>query len=312
MSGPWDSSPFDDDDEEKTKVRKVLTRPTTPTSLPASLVIVYVPFDDAGQSAELGKRIPIGASVTIGRHPANVLVLEQDEISRRHAEVLMHEGRVFVRDLGSKNGTQVNDVDLAGQTRVLNDGDRINVGGVILKFIQSDTENQFHEIIYRLKVEDALTGIHNKRYLAEFLEREMSRAVRHHTALSLVMYDLDHFKRINDTWGHLAGDMVLRESAAIVKKVVRKEECYARYGGEEFCLVQPDVALEGAQAVAEKIRATVADARFDWQGERLPVTVSVGVAQLPAGEVDPAAFVRLADERLYRAKHAGRNRVVAA
>jgi diguanylate cyclase (GGDEF)-like protein len=305
--------PFDDDgdDEEKTKVTRVTTRRAEPQAKgTASLVVVSVPFDDAVLAAEVGRRIPIGRSVTIGRHPDNKLVLEQDEVSRRHAEVFLDDGRVRVRDLGSRNGTLVNDQDLRGTIRTLVDGDRITVGTVILKFIESDTENKFHELIYRLKVEDALTGAHNKRYLMEFLEREVARASRHQGALSLVIYDVDHFKRINDTFGHLAGDAVLRESSGLVKEMVRREDCFARYGGEEFCLVLPDVRADGAAVLAERIRARIADHRFEFNGVHIPVTVSLGSAQLPPDVHDCQAFLALADERLYRAKHAGRNRVV--
>lgn len=312
MSDEKDPSFGDGDDEEKTKITRVSTRRTPAQSKgTASLVVVSVPFDDTVLGAEIGRRIPIGRSVTIGRHPDNLLVLEQDEVSRRHAEVFLDEGRVRVRDLGSRNGTLVNDQDLRGTIRTLVDGDRITVGTVILKFIESDTENKFHEVIYRLKVEDALTGAHNKRYLMEFLEREVARASRHQGPLSLVIYDIDHFKRINDAYGHLAGDAILRESSALVKEMVRREDCFARYGGEEFCLVLPDVRADGAATLAERIRAKIEGQRFEFNGVHIPVTVSVGSAQLPASVHAPEPFIALADERLYRAKHAGRNRVVS-
>jgi diguanylate cyclase (GGDEF)-like protein len=269
-------------------------------------------MDNPAAAADLGRRIPIEGSVTIGRNPQNTLQLDQEDVSRRHAEVYFENGDHFVRDMGSRNGTAVNDQDLRGQRRVLKDGDRISVGSTILKFIQDDTENQFHETIYRLKVEDALTRIHNKRYLLDFLEREMSRSSRHKSPMSLILYDIDHFKKINDTHGHLAGDIVLRESAALVKTMVRKEECYARYGGEEFALVEPEVTGASAAGVAEKIRKAIEGASFSFEGKAIPVTVSLGVAELDASMRDTAEFIKRADERLYRAKREGRNRVVAA
>jgi diguanylate cyclase (GGDEF)-like protein len=125
------------------------------------------------------------------------------------------------------------------------------------------------------------------------------------------MYDLDHFKLVNDTYGHQAGDMVLRETAALVRGFVRKEECFARYGGEEFCLAQPEVTLANAAAVADKARRAIEAAQLVWNGVRIPVTISAGVAELPAGSSSVDEFIRLADERLYKAKHGGRNRVVA-
>lgn len=304
---------FEDDDEEATKVSKFVRPPPPPVEKApkASIVVVYVPLDASTAAADLGRRVPIEKSVSIGRNPGSALTLDQDDVSRRHAEVTLRDQRFWVRDLGSRNGTAVNEVFMRNEERALADGDRIQVGSTILKFIQSEKEDHFHEVIYRIKVEDALTRIHNKRYFMEFLERELSRAARHHNPVSLTMFDIDHFKRINDTWGHLAGDTVLRDLAALVKSLCRKEECFARYGGEEFALVQPDVACSNAAVLAEKIRACVEAHRFVWEGQVIPVTVSLGCAELPPGETDPSAFIKLADERLYEAKRGGRNRVVA-
>lgn len=305
---------FDDDDDEATKITKFTTGAKNPVvkARTASLVVVYVPLDRASAQADLGRRIPIEGVVTVGRSAGNVLTLEQDDVSRKHAEFLERDGRFVVRDLGSRNGTAVNDHLLQNVERPLNDGDRVQIGSNILKFIQSETDDQFHEIIYRLKVEDALTGIHNKRYLLEFLERETSRALRHRSPLSLILFDLDFFKRINDGHGHLAGDSVLRGVSAIVKSMVRKEECFARYGGEEFALVQPEVSLAAAARVAEKIRVAIGSHSFEWNGNRLPVTVSLGVAELGPGIADSQEFIAAADARLYAAKHRGRNCVVDA
>jgi len=275
----------------------------------ASLVVVYVPMDNPGAARDLGRRLPLEGTMTIGRDPANTLVLDQPEVSRRHAEVFPSQGRTWVRDTGSVNGTRVNDVDLAGRTVPLNDGDRVTAGSCILKYIESDAENQFHEIIYRLNVEDALTHAANRRYLVDFLDREMARAVRHGRPLSLVMFDLDKFKLVNDRFGHLAGDMVLRETAALVRPYIRRDECFARYGGEEFCVVQPEVGMSGAAALAEKARRAVEGARLTWDGQPVPVTISLGVATLAAGLATSADLVRQADERLYKAKNGGRNRV---
>ena len=313
MSGQPPNRPIaiDDDDTDATRIRArpLVASPRKALENP-SLVVVYVPAHEATPAADLGRRIPVDRTITIGRHAGNALVVEQVEVSRRHAEVFVENGRAFVRDLGSSNGTRLNERELRGDVAELSDGDRITVGTVILKFIGTDAENQFHETIYRLKVEDALTRIHNKRYLLEFLEREVARAQRGRSELSLVLYDLDHFKRINDTWGHLAGDRVLRESAALVKEIVRREDCYARYGGEEFCLVLPDAKVQGALAVAEKIRAVIERHAFEWQGTRLPVTVSLGAAQFAPG-LDAAGLIALADGRLYSAKKSGRNRCVS-
>lgn len=304
----------EDDEDDATRVSKfVRPPPPPPGSVPkASIVVVSVPASQSSGTADLGRRIRIeGQPTTIGRHESNTLLLDQDDISRRHAEVSLRDGVFYVRDLNSRNGTLVNDSVLRNGERALVDGDRIQVGPTHLKFIQSETEEKFHEVIYKLKVEDALTRIHNKRYMMEFLEREVSRAARHKTPLSLIMFDLDFFKQINDTWGHLAGDAVLREVSALVKSLARLEDCFARYGGEEFAFVLPGVPLPKAAVLAEKIRFCVEAHAFVWNSHRMPVTVSLGAAELPADETDLLQIIRLADECLYEAKRGGRNRVVA-
>ena len=140
----------DDDEEEATKVTKFVRPPVEPAKKgqKASLVVVYVPLDISTAAADLGRRIPIEGTVTMGRHVGNALHLEQDDVSRRHAEVTLRDGRFFVRDLGSRNGTAVNDT-LTTEAE-LSDGDHIQVGSTILKFIQSETEDKFHEVIYRI------------------------------------------------------------------------------------------------------------------------------------------------------------------
>jgi len=302
-----------DDAQEDTSVRTVPLRKAfrPETHRVPSLVVVYVPLDNPAGSAELGRRVQVLGSVNIGRSDASDLVLDQPEVSRRHAEVYVREGRAWVTDCGSRNGTFVNDVEVGDGVVALQDGDRITAGSCILKFIESDAENQFHEIIYRLNVEDALTRASNRRFLMEFLEREVARASRHRSPLSLVMYDLDRFKDVNDRFGHPAGDMVLRETATLVRAFVRREECFARFGGEEFCVVQPEIPLASASAVAEKMRRAVEGAQLFWDGERVAVTISCGVAELAPGCRDATELIRQADERLYKAKHGGRNRVCA-
>src|SRR5262249_43190695 len=148
-------------------------------------------------------------------------------------------GGVTVADLGSTNGTFLNDALVARAP--LKDGDYLRVGNCIYRFLAGgNVEADYHEEIYRLTITDGLTQTHNKRYLLEFLDRELARSQRHTRPLSLVLFDIDRFKAINDELGHLAGDHVLRELAACVKAAVRREELFARYGGEEFAVVLPE------------------------------------------------------------------------
>jgi diguanylate cyclase (GGDEF)-like protein len=156
---------------------------------------------------------------------------------------------------------------------------------------------------------DGLTQIHNKRYLFEALERDIVRARRHGRSLSLVMLDVDHFKRINDQHGHLAGDFVLKELASVIQGRLRRDEVFARYGGEELAVVLPETPLEGAATLAEAIRQRVAAHRFVFQGETIRVTISAGAAALAESDQRAADLIRRADERLYAAKRDGRDRV---
>ena len=156
---------------------------------------------------------------------------------------------------------------------------------------------------------DGLTQIYNKRYFVEFIDRELARCQRYNRPLTLVMFDLDHFKKINDEFGHLAGDYVLKRLAnSIMAKNIRKEECFARYGGEEFAIVLPDTPKQNGAILAEKIRQMVQDTRFEFETNVIPVTISMGVSEMTKGDaVD--SFIQRADEKLYESKQTGRNRV---
>jgi diguanylate cyclase (GGDEF)-like protein len=159
-----------------------------------------------------------------------------------------------------------------------------------------------------MTIVDGLTQIHNKRYLFEALDKELIRARRYERQLGLLIFDIDYFKRINDQYGHLAGDYVLRELARIVQERIRREEVFARYGGEEFVIVLPETPMQGAVTLAENLRGRVAGHPFVFQGERIPVTISVGCAML-GEEKGATELIQRADEKLYEAKRGGRNRV---
>jgi len=192
----------------------------------------------------------------------------------------------------------------------LKDGDYLRVGNCIYRFLTGgNVEAEYHEEIYRLTIIDGLTEIHNKRYLMEFLDRELARSSRHNRPLSLILIDIDRFKTINDQYGHLGGDFTLRELATRVKGNVRKEELLARYGGEEFAAVLPETTQEGALIVADRILKVVNQTPFQFEEKLFSVTVSAGVVTTQ-GEPDitSAELIRRADEKLYQAKENGRNR----
>jgi diguanylate cyclase (GGDEF)-like protein len=217
---------------------------------------------------------------------------------------------ILIRDLGSTNGTYVNDEPI--DEYVMRDGDLIKIGRTIFKFLTGgNIENAYHEEIYRLTTIDGLTQIFNKRYFLETLEREIARSHRYRREMSLVMFDIDHFKKINDSYGHLAGDYVLKHLAQTVKTRIRREDCFARYGGEEFSIVLPEIDGLNSKPFAEKIRQLVEATEFKFENTTMPVTISMGVATMDMDSTDPQALIKRADERLYEAKSSGRNCVCA-
>jgi len=267
------------------------------------LVVLY--------GGSLGRKFDLGTEdVLIGRDGGNDIVLPVDSVSRVHALIRLREGRREVMDRGSTNGTYCNDTLV--QTQALNSGDLLRLGDVIFKYLAGhDVEAAYHEEIYRMTISDGLTRIANVRYLNEFLEREFARSRRYGRDLCLLLLDIDHFKQINDTMGHLAGDAVLRDLAGLIDRRVRREELLARYGGEEFALVLPETDGEGALAYAEMLRKMVEEHVFTFEGETIQVTVSVGIGSFEPNMGRPSDLIRHADEKLYEAKNAGRNCVVS-
>jgi two-component system, cell cycle response regulator len=249
--------------------------------------------------------------MVLGRGNDCDIRINDHSVSRRHARIQPGADGYYAVDLQSTNGTFVNDVPAS--ICKLKDGDYLRVGNCIYRFLAGgNVEAEYHEEIYRLTIIDALTDIHNKRYLLEFLDRELSRSARYHRPLSLIMFDLDRFKGINDELGHLGGDFTLRELSACVKGSIRKEELFARYGGEEFIIVLPETPQENGVLVAERLRGLVERHLFQYEGKTYPVTISMGVAATNGDDaLTPHDLIRQADEKLYAAKNSGRNRVVA-
>ncbi|MEO8503378.1 MAG: GGDEF domain-containing protein [Acidobacteriota bacterium] len=258
-------------------------------------------------------RLSSGAAIEIGRSPAAEISLpEVLSVSRAHARLRYENGVVMLEDLKSTNGTLLNDQPLAGR-KALNSGDRFQVGSVHFKFLQErDPEHAYHEAIYNLVMRDGLTEIYNKRKHDEEAEREFARAARHDRPLSLVIFDLDSFKNVNDSYGHLCGDFVLKQVATLAAELLRPEQVFARVGGEEFAILCPETNLEGALQLAEKLRERFETYEFQYAGFRVPVTCSFGVADRRSRMRGPQELYEEADRALYVAKHSGRNRVSLA
>jgi diguanylate cyclase (GGDEF)-like protein len=251
-----------------------------------------------------------GEKTIIGRGQKAQIRLFDDGISREHAQILIEGGRIILQDLGSTNGTFCNGLKV--DRRELVDGDKILVGSTtILKFTYHDNLDEvFQRQMYESALRDGLTKAFNKKYFTDRLESEFTFAARHGSPLALVLFDLDHFKKVNDTHGHQAGDYVLAEVSTLLSGALRAEDVFARYGGEEFAVICRGSDINQAQVVGERLRKAVEGHRFTYEQTHIPVTISVGIAVLPNLAVkDANELVALADQALYKSKNEGRNRV---
>ncbi|MGE0789208.1 MAG: GGDEF domain-containing protein [Sandaracinaceae bacterium] len=302
-----DHPPFYEEDEGTAQIRISQLPSPRKSDSEHPYVIVY-----AGDSA--GRVVPVHDELTVGRSPSATLQLTGEGVSRLHARLYRPDGPnspIVIEDLGSTNGTRVNGSDLEGP-RKLSDGDQIQVGAnLILKFsLQDEAQARLQQALYEAALRDPLTRAYNRRALVERMETDLSHSLRHGAPLSLLMFDLDHFKQVNDRHGHLGGDYVLREFAEIVRAAIRREDLFARYGGEEFAVLCRSTDVRHAADLADRIRGLVNATRFDFGGATIPVTVSVGVASAyPGATVE--GLIERADRMLYQAKRAGRDRVVA-
>ena len=272
----------------------------------ACLVNLHPPGPD------IGRRIPlINTQYIVGRDNEAAFVVSRSSVSRQHARLYIDDdGGWWVEDLNSTNGTFVNESRIRAQQ--LADSDQVRFGDAIYKFLSgSNIESAYHEAIHNMAIQDGMTGIHNKRFFMEFLERELAVANRYGHPLTLVMFDVDHFKKVNDSHGHLAGDAVLKDLAGRIRPRIRREDLFARYGGEEFVCVLPSTALPGGIVFADHLRQLIEERPTEFDNLQINFTISLGVTTLHRESgIDPVALIKRADDNLYAAKRGGRNRVV--
>ncbi len=273
----------------------------------ANIILIAHPREDM-----LGTRYRLRPDglLSIGRSSsATISMPEVQSLSRHHAQ-LHHRGvMVEIEDLESTNGTYVND-RLISSSQLLRSSDRFQLGAVHFKFLhEQDPEHAFHEAIYHLVMTDGLTQAYNKRKLVEELEREFARAHRHQRPLSLILFDIDHFKQVNDTHGHLCGDYILQQIARRTSEHLRPEQVFARAGGEEFVILSPEIGIDGTLELAEKLRALFEAETFRYGELEVGITCSFGVAMLSPRMEQAAELYEAADRSMYRSKGEGRNRV---
>jgi diguanylate cyclase (GGDEF)-like protein len=265
------------------------------------------------QGPDLGRHFPLRRNrVVLGRGESADIILQDKEISRAHAAIegmrLGDETLFRLVDLGSTNHVFVNGQQ--AESHLLADGDKIRLGGVVLKFELHDAiDARFHtEIRNRIRYDD-LTGLLTYESFRTALAWELERYASSATGCAVVMMDLDDFKKLNDTYGHLAGSFVLSEVGAVIRGNLRNFDVAARYGGEEFVAYLPETAGGEAWTAAERLRELLAQHVFLHQERAIRLTISMGLSHFPQDGSELGSLVQAADERLYRAKRSGKNRV---
>lgn len=268
-----------------------------------------------GPPGYVGKQYPINANdIVIGRSVESQVYIDDKSLSRSHAKFAVNGGDVSVIDLGSTNKTIVNGQVIPPLAScLLKNNDQIKTGNVIFKFLEKgNIEAITNAAMYERAHKDALTGAHSRGALIEKGPEAIKRSEVLNEPLSVVTFDIDHFKKINDTYGHPGGDYVLKELCSVViNKLIRANDFFARYGGEEFVLLLSGSSSKTALEVGERIRQTIEGHEFIFEGQRILVTISVGVATRQPNEGDWTQIYDRADKALYQSKQTGRNRVTA-
>jgi len=252
-----------------------------------------------------------GDTLVVGRASTCDLRIDDSSLSRQHCRIRKTNGVYFVEDLESRNGTQVDGMRIKAPVR-LEDGALIQLAAttIIMFSHQEDLEVQAEQRLYASAVLDPLTGLHNRRHLDARLKSEFAFANRHGTPLSLLLIDIDHFKKVNDTYGHLGGDAALKALSDRLQRTVRIEDIVARYGGEEFAVVARGIDSAGAMLFAERIRDRASQIAVSHEDQVIKFTISVGVVTMTRERIfdSIASLLKAADDALYQAKETGRNR----
>ena len=295
-----------DDDSDNTTVRPIdVWRAETHGNKENAYLIVV------GGKSLIGKAYKIEGEMILGRGEGSQIVLDDEGVSRHHAKLVKRpEGRVELIDLNSTNGTFCNGLKVRAQ--LLNDGDKVQVGSTaILKFsYQDELDEQLQKNLFEWGTRDALTGLYNKKFFSDALQKEFNYHGRHNLPLTLIILDIDYFKKVNDTHGHVAGDHVLQVVAKRILDALRSEDLVARYGGEEMVAVLRETPEAEGRRCAERIRRTIESSVFTHNNASIPVTLSGGVVtSIDNLYESPEEMVGMADRCLYAAKAAGRNRV---
>ncbi len=283
---------------------KTDSKPAPPSKKMACLTIIK--GDPLGETFALDSE-----NIILGRCNGATIILPDKGISRRHLLIEHKDNIFYASDLNSTNGSEINNNKITA-CQELKDGDKIRIAGTIFKFSYHDAEDRkYHQQLRELIVKDDLTQIYNKRYFMEAIEKEFNYARRNQSTLSLILFDIDHFKLFNDQYGHQAGDHVLTKLAELCQPVARNYDTFARFGGEEFALLLRETDLPEAITLANRLRQTIEDTQFCYKEQILNSTISLGISTYapPCNIRDQHQLITIADHYLYQAKNTGRNKV---
>lgn len=276
-----------------------------PTEMRPHLIVLY-------PQAQFQQIVLPQGTVILGRGQDADIHLDDELASRKHCSLTFDGVRIMVQDLGSTNGTYVDGNPI--QAAELTSENRLQVGKMVMKVEFKDkTEEAFDRELFQAATQDPLTQIPNRRTFMDRSVGEMALARRNDYYIHTAMIDVDHFKHVNDTWGHPCGDMVLKEIARILKEEKRESDILARYGGEEFVMLFCGIGPEDAKKSAERLRAAIEKHRFSWKDTIIPITISVGLASKQGGSIGKIdEMIAESDKLLYIAKEGGRNQVASA
>lgn len=297
-------------DQKNSDKTVIITEKTDLTEMVSSYepYLIQISGRETGQMYNLS-----GQVVKVGRDPTCQILLDDPHVSRFHAEIICRPGnQVIIRDLGSTNGIFVNGKKVSEQS--LLDGDKIKVGTRhYFKFCYQDAVDQnYQQHLFRAANIDSLTQLYNKKYFIDVFSKEFSYSRRNQQPLSLLMIDVDHFKKINDSYGHMAGDLVLKRIGHFFLQNLRLENIACRYGGEEFAIILRNVTSDLAQTIAERLRKAIESEKILFNGIPIPVTISLGIATFENANFETIEdMIQQADTYLYQAKQAGRNRTIS-
>jgi len=302
----------DDDDEDGATKAVAIPTQFLPAGPGKAGYLMVVSSHAAGVGGQIYRLT--GGQMTLGRGADVEIRIDDEGISRKHARfVATTPGCFRVDDLGSRNGTFVNGERIVSAE--LKDGDKVSLGStaVLLFSLQDEAEEQFTVRLLEAATHDGLTRLLNKSYFISELDKEISYSARYRVPLSVMMMDVDHFKRINDTHGHPVGDQVLVRLAARLTQLIRKDDALARYGGEEFVTLLRQADLASAKTCGERCRAGAEGIAVKAGEQTVAVTISIGITTLlPGQSATRDGMIARADANLYEAKNNGRNRVVAS